>query len=123
MKSLALVDTDGGLCSQQFLPKSQSKNVSPPPKLGAGLEQMSLKQDGCSSPGMNLTSHPGMWSSSVSSHTEMSQDNVSRNPVHCLSVVHTEMLWLLQASDEVRKDMTLVSSVDAFSEPVQMNCS
>lgn len=43
--------------------------------------------------------------------------------MHCLSVVHTEMLWLLQASDEVRKDMTLVSSVDVFSEPVQMNCS
>lgn len=80
MKSLAVVDTDGRLCSQQFLPRSQLKNVSPPPKQGAGLEPMNLKQDGCSSPGMNLTSHPGMWSSSVSSRTEMSQDNLSRNP-------------------------------------------
>lgn len=46
MKSHA-VDTGGRLCSEQFLPRSQFKNVSPSPKLGAGLEQMNLKQDGC----------------------------------------------------------------------------
>lgn len=98
LKSLSVVDTDGRWCSQKFLPRSQFKNVSPPLKLGAGLEQMNLKQDGCSSPGMNLTSHPEMWSSSVSSHTEMSQDNLSRNPMHCLSLVHIENCsGLLQA--------------------------
>lgn len=75
MKSHAVVDTDGRLCSQQFS-RSHKKNESSSPKLGAGLEQVNLKQGGCSSPGMNLTSHTGTWSSSMSSHTEMSKDNL-----------------------------------------------
>lgn len=42
----------------------------------------------------------------------------------CLSVTHTERCsGLHQASDEARRDVTSVSSVDAFSEPVQTNCS
>lgn len=64
---------------------------------------------------MNLTSHPGMCSSSISSHAEMSQYDLSGNPVPCLSVAHTERCsGLLLASDEARKDVTSVSSVDAF---------
>lgn len=85
------------------------------------MSKWSSEQCRSSSPGVNPTSHLGMCRSSVSSHAEMSQDDLLGNSVPCLRAAYTEFL---QPSDETRKDVTSVSSAaDAFSEAVQMNCS
>lgn len=108
--------------SEEFLSSSESKDVSPSHKSGCWAWANDLDQGGSSSPGMNLTSHAGMCRSNVAAHAEMSQDDVSGNPMPCLIVARAEgRSGLLQASDEARKDMTSVSSVDAFH--VQMNRS